>query len=116
MAVSKSSKNRQSKVSAQQPTPPAQDELSDSYSGFESRDSLEKDETELELEKAVFGDAAGFQDGLTSYHLGTAAYSPESVGVDSEEDRIDAGTEGLEGVDDADARLSSLVFERKSRC
>ncbi|KAL8817495.1 MAG: hypothetical protein Q9191_008137 [Dirinaria sp. TL-2023a] len=98
MALSKSGKNRQSRGSAQQPTPPTQDELSDSYSGFESHDSLEKDATELELEKAVFGDAAGFQEELASHRSKTAAYSPESVEDELEEDGIGAETEGLEGL------------------
>ena len=103
MASRKLGNNRQSRGSTQQPTPPTQDEHSDSYSGFESNDPMEKDETELELEKAVFGDEAGFLEELASHRLGTAAYSPESAEAASEEEK------DFEGVDDADASFSGAL-------
>jgi len=51
---------------------------------------LEKDETEVELERLIFGDSAGFRDGL------------KDVALVDEEDEEDTGAGGLEGLDDAD--------------
>lgn len=52
----------------------------------------EKDETEQELERLVFGDSAGFRDGLREG-------SDEEAEDDGEEE--DEGVTGLEGLDDA---------------
>jgi U3 small nucleolar RNA-associated protein 18 len=56
------------------------------------------DEDELELERLVFGDSAGFREGLKGF-TGDKAQRDE-VAVDSLED---SGT-GLEGLDDAEVR------------
>jgi len=110
MASTKSRKARALADGVQQPTPPTQDEFSDSYNGLESDDPMEKDETELELEKLVFGDEAGFQEGLSTYRSTQAELSP----VSDDEILQDRG-EGLTGVDDADVSLDVLL-RRPIRC
>lgn len=100
MAFTKSSKTRTLSETIQQPTPPAQDENSDSYNGLESDDPMEKDETELELEKLIFGDEAGFQEILSTYRSTQAVLSPVS-----DDDVLQDGGEGLTGIDDADVSL-----------
>ena len=82
----------------------SQDDSSESLDGYDSSDSKEKDATELELEKLVFGDELGFYDGLKS----TVNAAVSEIGKDAEpsvDDDADESTEeGLEGVDDADVR------------
>lgn len=102
MASTKSCKARALADAVQQPTPPRQDEFSDSYNGLESDDIMEKDETELELEKLVFGDEAGFQEGLSAYRSTQAAPSPVS-----DDEVLQDGGEVLAGIDDADVSLNS---------
>lgn len=97
MASTKSRKARTLSDAVQQLTPPIQDESSDSYNGLESDDPMEKDETELELEKLVFGDEAGFREGLSTYRPTQAALSPLS-----DDEVLQDGGEGLTRIDDAD--------------
>lgn len=92
-----------SAVTVQKSTPPAQDGLFKGYNGYHSDDSVGKDETELELEKRVFGDDVGFLKCLNSYKTKNAAWSPESedeVLLDTEED--------IAEVDDADVSLPTI--------
>jgi len=67
--------------------------------GDEGGDSDEKDETEAELERLVFGDSAGFREGLRAFGL-------DDVGGegDEEEDEEEASgdEESAEGLADAD--------------
>lgn len=87
----------------------SEDELSESYNGFESDVSGEKDETELELEKLIFGDDAGFRVGLSTDRSRSFARHCEAQGA--EKNRLEVRPEsedGLEGVDDANVR--SVVF------
>ncbi|KXT02069.1 hypothetical protein AC578_6659 [Pseudocercospora eumusae] len=74
----------------QQPTPPAHDEEMEDESDVEIvvNGELEKDETEEELERLVFGDSAGFREGLKDVD--------QEEGEEQEED-----TTALEGLDDA---------------
>ncbi|KAK3710961.1 U3 snoRNP protein [Vermiconidia calcicola] len=58
---------------------------------FELDGEPEKDETEEELEHLVFGDSAGFREGLKKFRQGEQKEEEETL----------AGT-GLEGLDDAD--------------
>lgn len=67
---------------------------------YESDVSMEKDETERELEKLVFGDDAGFNDGLG--FLGQKAYTPKDL-VRPKTNK-DAEEEDIEGVQDSDVR------------
>lgn len=71
-----------------------------SFNGFNSDDSMEKDKTELELEKLVFGDEAGFQKGLST-HERTAEHGLEG-GDHLDDAQVEQDQEGLEGLDDAD--------------
>ena len=74
--------------------------MSDDY---ESENDTGKDETELELERRVFGDSAGFVNGLSLYQTGKAALSLES------EDQAFLGEEpDLANVDDADVNVPSI--------
>lgn len=66
------------------------EEAEDDVDMEDDDEQSEKDETEIELERLVFGDSAGFRDGLK----GSALALRE--GEESEE-----GT-GLDGLDDAD--------------
>ena len=81
-----------------------QDDSSESFNGYDSAESKEKDATELELEKLVFGDELGFYDGLKS--LNDAALPGTKTDADISADGNEDGLtdEGLEGVDDADVR------------
>jgi U3 small nucleolar RNA-associated protein 18 len=83
----------------QQPTPPAQ-ESSDEGSDVEfvTDAELEKDEAEEELERLVFGDSEGFREGLREFKL--------DDGEDEENGEESNAQNGLEGMDDADVRLS----------
>ncbi|MCJ1404120.1 hypothetical protein MMC11_007345 [Xylographa trunciseda] len=90
-------------VTRQQPTPPTQDELSGGNGPSEDGVAMEKDETELELEKLVFGDDAGFREGLKLYRNDTAdsieGRSEEEIAIGSAEEVEEAD---LDAVDDAD--------------
>ena len=91
--------------SRQQPTPPTHDELSDAPSDFHGADPTEKDATELELEKLLFGDETGFREGLKSYRD-----DDENIGTLQSEDRDkDAFPEDeeadLEALNDNDVHI-----------
>ena len=66
-ARTRSKKVTKSKENLQQSTPSFQDGSSDEFNGVESDDPMEKDENELELERMVFGDEAGFYTDLKSH-------------------------------------------------
>ena len=73
-------------------------------SAYESDVSMEKDETERELEKLVFGDDAGFNDGLK--FLGQKSYTSAGKSKDlvRPKSNQDAEEEDIEGVQDSDVR------------
>lgn len=84
---------------------PKLDDSDPSFEGIHSDESLEKDETELELEKLVFGDEAGFQDGLAAYRRKSPAIDQEGIEGDQRGDpQLEELGESIEGVDDADVR------------
>ena len=94
MGKSKAAKKRQQET-VQQPTPPTQDDAADDSDVDIIMDNEpEKDEAEEELERLVFGDEAGFREGL------------RDLGSEDEDQDEDAGEgavrTGLEGLDDAD--------------
>ncbi|KAK5695702.1 U3 snoRNP protein [Elasticomyces elasticus] len=82
------------KTVVQQPTPPAQEEEDDSDVEFVLDREPEKDAVELELERLVFGDSAGFRAGLGELAV--------QDGDDMEEDEGGEEGTGYEGVEDAD--------------
>ena len=100
MAKSKQAKaaKKQQQI-VQQPTPPAQDSDEEMNEMVEDEDEseaeiivdgeIEKDETEEELERLVFGDSTGFREGLRDFDA-----------EDISEPDYDATT-GFEGLDDA---------------
>ena len=84
------------KVQVQQPTPPTMDEAADdSDVEFQLDGEPERDETERELERLVFGDSAGFREGLDNATLDDEVSEPED-----EEDE-EGQPSGVEGLDDA---------------
>lgn len=90
----------------------SQDDLSESFNGYDSAESKEKDATELELEKLVFGDELGFFDGLKSLKDATVP-APGGKGKDQAAGNDDEVLEeGLEGVDDADVRTRAVCSRR----
>lgn len=82
----------------------SQDDSSESFNGYESAESKEKDATELELEKLVFGDELGFYDGIKSLNDAAIPGTESEAGIQVEDDENELIGEGLEGVDDADVR------------
>ena len=77
-----------------------QDEADDS--DVEIRIEQEKDETEQELERLVFGDSAGFRRGFEDVALQDSA----------DEDVEEGENTGLEGLDDADVGQTALSDAR----
>lgn len=67
----------------------------------------ERDSEEEELERLVFGDAAGFRQGIKEFKTSEElAKGKELVLADT---NMDAGT-GLEGIDDADVGFAPGLF------
>ena len=102
----RNSNGKKTAEARQQPTPPTQDELSDGFNAALQDDPMEKDETELELEKLVFGDDEGFREGLKSYRR-DAGYL--TSGREEGEDGDDIGSpqseteeQDLDALEDAD--------------
>lgn len=84
---------------------PTSDDSPSSFEGFDSEESLEKDETELELEKLVFGDEIGFYEGLGTYNRKSHTLDQEAVEGDHQGDEhLEELGEGIEGIDDAEVR------------
>lgn len=92
-------------INSSQTSQRSEDELSGSYDGFESEsdDFMVKDETELELEKLVFGDNAGFHANLNSDRPDAFSQPPSEKLAETRYDEVGSGLEGgLEGLDDAE--------------
>ena len=107
MTRSKPHKIRTRINTVQQPTSSNHSEMSESYNGFQSDGIAEKDEIELELERRIFGDDAGFLEGLNSYRHGEAA-----LGSESADDGLQRAQEDLREVDDADVSLSIPIARK----
>ena len=82
--------------------PLIRDESPELGDGIESGEPLEKDETELALEKAVFGDDEGFKEGLRLHMHEQNGMSSSADSVHEAKQEVDEEEEGLEGLDDAD--------------
>lgn len=97
-------KHVKAQTSRHHPVLPAPDQLSDASKS--DRELNEKDATELELEKLVFGDDEGFREGLKSYgqNAGLSESSEEEEEKEEEENPGALGEEegDLEGVHDED--------------
>lgn len=83
------------------------DEMVDDLEGFDSDEPIEKDETEIELEKLVFGDESGFHEGLKSYKDASTDLRDLVDGDwQQAQDALEQGK--LEGLDDANVKLKCL--------
>lgn len=107
----KTGRNPKTKV-VQQPTPPSQDE-DNALPHFEEEGGMEmeKDERERELERLVFGDSAGFREGIQSFQRERNAEGTD-IDVDAPEKEDEEG--GLEGVNDADVCSKSHQCVKQS--
>lgn len=85
----------------QRPISPMLGAMDDDFEGLDSDEPMEKDETEIELEKLVFGDDSGFHEGLKSYK--DASNHLRDL-VDGDKQQVQDGLEEgiLEGLDDSD--------------
>ncbi len=111
MAQSKSRTPLRKPNAVQKPLPAAQDEISDDFHGLGGDDAMEKDEIEVELEKLVFGDDAGFHEDLKSYHAGVFTTEHEANAEDQQDTaQVSDEDQGLEDVDDADVRTLIMLF------
>lgn len=74
----------------------------DAFEGFENDTDTDKDSTELELEKAVFGDEAGFYQRLKEHGL-TGDDPQQPIAIQREvRDEIEEDIQDIRDVDDAD--------------
>ncbi len=90
-------------VALQQP----QIQHEDSFEGLES-DPMEEDETELELEKLVFGDEKGFHDNLKLHKKNSLIQYPSIAEEAGEKGQEEAEDQGFEGLDDSAVRTIDL--------
>lgn len=112
MQKTRNSKGKNKAEARQQPTPSTQDELSDGFNAAGQDHPMEKDETELELEKMVFGDDKGFREGLKSYRQ-DAGYLGSGRNEGEEEDDIGSAhseteEQDLDALQDADVSLQYI--------
>ena len=75
--------------------------MADDYELLDDEDPIEKDKTEVELEKLIFGDDSGFHEGLKSYKNGGTDFQGL---LDGERQQTQGSLEDgkLENLDDAD--------------
>ncbi|KAF6223176.1 hypothetical protein HO173_013223 [Letharia columbiana] len=85
----------------QRPITPVLDEMIDDFEGLDSDEPMEKDEVEMKLEKMVFGDKAGFHEGLKS-HRDASTDLRDLVDGDRQQAQDGLGEGNLEGLDDTD--------------
>ncbi|KAL9110905.1 MAG: hypothetical protein Q9187_007993, partial [Circinaria calcarea] len=94
-------KHIKAQASRHHPVSPAPDQLSDASKP--DREIIEKDATELQLEKLVFGDDEGFREGLKSYRQDAGLpESSEEEGVEENPGALGEEDQDLEGVHDED--------------
>ena len=100
----------------QQPLPMTYEEFADDFKGIVSDDPMEKDETEQELEKLVFGDDEGFHEGLRLYQEGALPLT-FGAGVKDEQSsaQVEEEDEELQGVHDADVCCMMMQDNLKIR-
>ena len=96
------------------PLPAAEDDLSDNFEGLDSDDPMEKDEIELELEKLVFGDEAGFHEGLRSHREGVPLTKFDTSTELEDAAEVSDEDPGLEGVDDAGVSTLAILVVRSN--
>lgn len=79
--------------------------------GIDSDEPCGKDETEVELEKFVFGDDTGFYQGLKSYGTKNPTHGAQSGEKSRAGSQVDIGEDVLGGVEDAD--VGTLTCPRR---
>ena len=85
----------------------------------EGKSTPAKDQTELDLEKLVFGDEKGFRENVKHQAAVNSTSSDENEGNESltrqefEEDDVESGNEDIEAVEDSD--VSSAMLHRRSK-
>ena len=104
----------------QRPITPVLDEMIDDFEGLDSDEPMEKDEVEMKLEKMVFGDKAGFHEGLKS-HRDASTDLRDLVDGDRQQAQDGLGEGNLEGLDDTDVCKVQLPIglafaQRPSSC
>ena len=79
------------------------------YELLDDKDPIEKDKTEIGLEKLVFGDDSGFHEGLKSYRNGATDFQRL---LDGERQQNQGSLEDgkLENLDDADVGKSNCAL------
>jgi len=88
---------------------PTQIMRDDNLEGFDS-DPMEKDATELELEKLVFGNEKGFHDDLKVHKKNCLAQYSNVAEEPREKSGLEVEDEGLEGLDDSAVRSVDLIL------
>lgn len=73
-------------------------------------DLIEKDETELELEKLVFGNEQGFHDDLQSYNKNSQPQYSSTADVLQEDGSREVEDAGFEGLEDSAVRTVDLLL------
>jgi hypothetical protein len=101
MARQRSKKISEGRKALQQLTAPAQDQRDEEVSDNESLDIMDKDEDELELDRLVLGDRAGFMAQIDQGVTEDGERDSEEADLEADVGLGDA-EENLEGVDDAD--------------
>ena len=92
----------------QRSTLPALNDMANDYKILDVEDPIEKDRTEIELEKLVLGDESGFHEGLKSYKHGSTDFQGL---LDGERQQPQGSSEDgkLEQLDDADVGKSNCA-------
>ena len=91
--------------------------LNPTVDAIDSDESMEaKDAAEVELERLLFGDDAGFYDGLRAHQTAQAGGKSLQPVVSGEDEVSERQKEELEGINDADVRLTaSAVLVARAR-
>lgn len=103
MPRQRSRKLSEGRTALQKSTPTTSDQHEQDDSHNESLDIMDKDEDELELDRLVLGDQAGFMAQLDQGRTKDKEEDPEEADLEAEVGLGDSD-EDMEGVDDADVR------------
>ena len=92
--------------STKRPPLVAERDLESDFDDASSADLMEKDKTEEQLEKLVFGDDAGFRSALKTHGRSNRELALTENDVAEDGDEASADGEELGDLDDADVRTS----------
>lgn len=86
------------------------DGSSDAFNGFESNEETDKDSIELELEKAVFGDALGFHERLKQHGTNRDGRIPSATHDGTFQRTVEDEVEDdFKNIADADVRYQATA-------